>query len=95
LVESALIFVRVPKRIATKWVAKHRKDGLDEYKLIQFVETQYALGSFERVEVGLLRLTLTFRKRTRQPLQATLWVRERDIEGVRELILIRTHVRRL
>ncbi len=44
------VIVRVPRKLARTWVARHEKDGLDEWKISTFIRSQYLLGSFERAE---------------------------------------------
>ena len=59
----ALIIVRVAQKLATEWLARHERDGLNERKLSSFVRSQYALGVFDRVEGSVLVLRLRFQKR--------------------------------
>lgn len=86
-----LIMVRIPKRIAKQWVLKHERDGLDEYNISIFLKLQYELGNYHSTPEGLLLFTMRFQKRGGQPMKAILWVRERKINDVVELILIRAH----
>jgi hypothetical protein len=44
------IIIRLARRLATTWLARHEKDGIDEWKLSSFVRSQYNLGSFDKVE---------------------------------------------
>ena len=86
-----MIIVRIPKRLARRWVAKHERDGLDEYKIALFIRVQYELGNYEQTEEGLLLFTLRFQKRGGRPMRALLWVRERKLNELVELILVRGH----
>ncbi|MBC7130834.1 hypothetical protein H5T51_06420 [Candidatus Bathyarchaeota archaeon] len=86
-----LVMVRIPKKIAKKWVLKHKKDGIDEYNISIFLKLQYELQNFELTPENLLLFTMRFQKRGGQPMKASLWVRERKINHVVELILIRAH----
>jgi hypothetical protein len=86
-----LIMVRFPKRIVKQWVLKHERDGLDEYRISIFLKLQYELRSYELTPESLLLFTMNFQKRGGQPMKASLWVRERKINDVVELILIRAH----
>jgi len=90
-----LIIVRIPKRIAKQWVLRHEKDGLDEYNISIFLKLQYGLRNYELTPERLLLFTMHFQKRGGQPMKANLWVRERKINDVVELILIRAHAERL
>jgi len=87
-----LIIVRIPKRVARRWVARHEKDGLDEPKLIMFIRAQYEFGNYERTEEGLLLFVMRFQRRGGKPMKAELWVRERKVNELVELILVRGHV---
>lgn len=86
-----LVIVMIPKKIAKQWVLRHEKDGLDEYNLPIFLKLQYELKNYELTPERLLLFTLRFQKRGGQPMKADLWVRERKINDVVELILIRAH----
>jgi hypothetical protein len=88
----SLVIVRIPKKIAKKWLSRHEKDGLDEYKISIFLKLQYELQNYESTPERLLLFTMHFQKRGGQPMKANLWVRERKINDVVELILIRAHV---
>ncbi|MGQ9726871.1 MAG: hypothetical protein ACUVQL_07075 [Candidatus Bathycorpusculaceae bacterium] len=90
-----LVIVRIPKKIAKQWVLRHEKDGLDEYNLSIFLKLQYELKNYELTPEHLLLFTLRFQKRGGQPMKADLWVRERKINDVVELILIRAHAESL
>ena len=90
-----LIIVRIPRRIAKRWVLRHEKDGLDEYKISIFLKLQYEMRNFELTPENLLLFTMRFQKRGGQPMKADLWVRERKINDVVELILIRAHAEQL
>jgi hypothetical protein len=86
-----LVMVRFPKKIAKQWVLRHERDGLDEYNISIFLKLQYQLQNFELTPEHLLLFSMRFQKRGGQPMKAALWVRERKINGVVELILIRAH----
>jgi len=90
-----LIIVRVPKRIAKQWLLRHERDGLDEYKISIFLKLQYELQHYEKTPEHLLLFTMRFQKRGGKPMKANLWVRERKINDMVELILIRGHAERL
>jgi hypothetical protein len=90
-----LVIVRIPKRIAKQWISRHERDGLDEYKLSVFLKLHYELQHYERTQENLLLFTMHFQKRGGQPMKANLWVRERKINDLIELILIRGHAERL
>ena len=90
-----LIIVRIPRKIAKRWVLRHEKDGLDEYKISIFLKLQYEMRNFELTPENLLLFTMRFQKREGQPMKADLWVRERKINDVVELILIRAHAEQL
>jgi len=90
-----LIMVRIPKRVAKQWVLRHERDGLDEYKISIFLKLQYGLQHYERTPEHLLLFTMYFQKRGGQPMKANLWVRERKVDDLVELILIRGHAERL
>ncbi len=53
----ALIIIRLARRLATTWLARHEKDGIDEWKLSSFVRSQHALGSFEKPEADISRIS--------------------------------------
>ncbi len=84
--------MRIPKRLGKRWLTKHIKDGLDEYKLEFFIETNYALGSYEDLGDGLLLFALRFKKKSGQSMKAKLWVRKKGLDDFVELILIKGHV---
>jgi len=87
-----LIIVRIPKRVAKQWILRHEKDGLDEYRISVFLKLHYELQHYERTHEHLLLFTLRFQKRGGQPIKADLWIRERKIDELVELlILIRGH----
>jgi hypothetical protein len=88
----ALVMVRVAQKLATAWLAKHEKDGLNEWKLSSFVRSQYALGAFDSVEVDILVFRMRFQKRGGSLMTATLWVRERKHNGIVELVIYKGHV---
>ena len=87
-----LVIVRIPKRLAKTWITKHERDGIDEYKLSIFLEVQYMLGNYERVQENLLLFIMRFQKPRGKPMKAKLWVRIRKINSITELILVRGHV---
>jgi len=87
--------VRIPKRLCNRWLAKHIKDGLDEYKLEFFIETSYVLGSYEDLGDDILLFALSFKKKSGRPMRALLWVRKRGLDDFVELILIKGHVEEL
>jgi len=93
--KGPLIIVRIPKRIAKQWILKHKKDGLDEYNISIFLKLQYELGNYDLTLEGLLLFTMRFQKRGSQPMKASFWVREKKINDVVELILIRAHAEQL
>ncbi len=70
----------------------HIKDGLDEYKLEFFIETNYTLGSYDDLGDNLLLFALRFKKKSGQSMKAALWVRKRGLDDFVELILIKGHV---
>lgn len=90
-----LLIVRIPKKVAKQWLLRHERDGLDEYKISVFLKFHYELQHYERTPEHLLKFTMLFQKRGGQPMKADLWVRERKINGLVELILIRGHAERL
>jgi hypothetical protein len=90
-----LVIVRVPKGVAKQWVLRHERDGLDEYNISIFLKLQYELQNYEMTPEHLSLFTMRFQKRGGQPMKANLWVRERKINDVVELILIRAHAERL
>jgi hypothetical protein len=49
----SLVIVRIPKKIVKKWLSRHEKDGLDEYKI--------------SISERLLLFTMNFQKRGGQP----------------------------
>ena len=90
-----LIIVRIPKKIAKQWILRHERDGLDEYKISIFLKLHYELQNYEVTSENLLLFNMHFQKRGGQPMKASLWVRERKIDDVVELILIRAHTESL
>jgi hypothetical protein len=86
-----LIVVRIPKRVEKQWVLRHERDGLDEYRISVFLKLHYGLRHYERTLENLLLFTMHFQKRGGQPMKADLWVREKKIDDLVELILIRGH----
>ena len=88
----SLVMVRIPKKVERRWILRHERDGLDEYGISVFLKLQYGLQHYERTAEQLLLFTMRFQKRGGQPMKADLWVRERKIDGLVELILIRAHV---
>jgi hypothetical protein len=86
------IIIRLARRLATTWLARHEKDGIDEWKLSSFVRSQYNLGSFDKVESDVLVFRLRFQKRGGDLMTATLWVRERKHNGIVELVVYKGHV---
>ena len=87
--------VRIPKKVERQWVLRHERDGLDEYGISVFLKLQYELEHYERTAEQLLLFVMNFQKRGGQPMQAELWVRERKIDDLVELILIRVHAKPL
>ncbi|RLI40069.1 hypothetical protein DRO59_10090 [Candidatus Bathyarchaeota archaeon] len=59
------------------------------------MKLQYEMRNFELTPENLLSFTMRFQKRGGQPMKADLWVRERKINDVVELILIRAHAEQL
>ena len=90
-----LIIVRIPKKVAKQWILRHERDGLDEYKISIFLKFQYELKHYEKTPEQLLLFAMRFQKRGGQPMKANLWVRERKINDLVELILITGHAERL
>jgi len=91
--ERPLLIVRISKKLKQRWVAKHEKNGLDEWRLASFVRSQYSLSGYERLSEDTLLFRFRFQKRGGQPMRAMLWVREKKINaGVIELIMFRGHV---
>jgi len=88
----ALVIIRVARKLATTWLARHEKDGLNEWKLSSFVRSQYALEAFDWVEENILLFRLRFQKRGGSLMAATLWVRERKHNGIVELVIYKGHV---
>ena len=68
---------------------------MDEYGVSVFLKFQYELQHYEKTEEQLLLFAMNFQKRGGQPMQAQLWVRERKIDSIVELILIRAHAQPL
>lgn len=88
-----MIIVRISKKLKQRWIAKHEKNGLDEWRLASFVKSQYALHGYNRLNVDLILFRFRFQKRGGQPMRASLWVREKKINGgIIELIMFRGHV---
>ena len=79
------------KKLGRTWVAKHERDGLDEWKISTFVRSQYVQGSFERVERDVAVFRLRFQKRGGTVMEATLWARERRQSAIVELVVYRGH----
>ncbi len=79
------------KKLGKSWVAKHEKDGLDEWKISAFIRSQYLLGGFERVESDVAVFRLRFQKREGTVMKATLWARERKHNGIVELVVYKGH----
>ena len=90
-----LVMVRIPKKVERQWVLRHERDGLDEYGISVFLKLQYELQHYERTADQLLLFVMNFQKRGGQPMQAEMWVRERKIDDLVELILIRAHAKPL
>jgi len=91
--KQPLVIVRISKKLKQHWIAKHEKNGLDEWRLASFVKSQYSLFSYKRLGENLLLFKFRFQKKDRQPMKATLWVREKKINGgIIELIMFRGHV---
>lgn len=90
-----LVLVRIPKKVERQWVLRHERDGLDEYGISVFLKLQYELQHYERTAEQLLLFVMNFQKRGGQPMKAELWVRERKIDDLVELILIRAHAKPL
>ena len=90
-----LVMVRIPKKVERQWVLRHERDGLDEYGISVFLKLQYELQHYEKTTEQLLLFEMNFQKRGGQPMQAELWVRERKIDDLVELILIRAHAKPL
>jgi hypothetical protein len=59
----SLVIVRIPKKIAKKWLSRHEKDGLDEYKISIFLKLQYELQNYESTPERLLLFTMNFQRR--------------------------------
>jgi hypothetical protein len=89
------VIVRIPRKVERQWVLRHEKDGLDETGISVFLKLQYELQHYEKTAEELLLFVMNFQKRGGQPMQAELWVRERRLDGIVELILIRAHVESL
>jgi len=90
------IIVRFPKRLMKRWIAKHERDGLDEWRLASFIKSQYAMGSYNRLCEDTILFKFRFQKRGGRPMRASLWVRERKINGeLVELVVFRGHVESL
>ncbi|RLI46286.1 hypothetical protein DRO69_03455 [Candidatus Bathyarchaeota archaeon] len=91
-----LIIVRISKKLKQRWIAKHEKNGLDEWRLASFVKSQYFLCGFDRLGEEVLLFKFRFQKKGGQPMRATLWVRKKKINGgIVELIVFRGHVESL
>ncbi len=78
------------KKLGKAWVARHERDGLDEWNISAFVRSQYLLGSFERSEPGVAVFQLRFQKRG-VVMKATLWARERRHNDIVELVIYKGH----
>lgn len=89
--ETLFVIVRVAKKLGKSWVAKHEKDGLDEWKITTFIRSQYVLGSYDRVEQDVAVFRLRFRKGGGSVMQATLWARERKQNDIVELVVYKGH----
>jgi hypothetical protein len=89
--DLSVIMVRIPKKVEKQWVLRHEKDGLDEYGISVFLKLEYGLQNFERMPDQLLLFSMRFQKRGGQPMKSDLWVRERKVDNLVELILIRAH----
>jgi len=87
----ALVIVRVALKLATEWLARHERDGLNEWKLSSFCKVA-VWGVFDRVEGNVLVLRLRFQKRGGSLMTAALWVRERKHNGIVELVVYKGHV---
>ena len=90
--QQPLIIVRIPKKLEQHWIAKHEKDGLDEWRLTAFLKSQYLLGSYERSNEDELLFKFRFQKKGGQAMRADLWVKEKKInDKIIELIVFRGH----
>ena len=87
-----LVIVRVAKKLGKSWVARHQRDGPDEWKIATFVRSQCMLGSFERTEADIAMFRFRFRKGGGKLVQATLWARERKQYGIVELVVYKGHL---
>ena len=87
-----MIVVRTGRKLVRTWVARHEKDGLDEWKISTFVKSQYILGGYEREDEDVAVFRFRFQKRGGAVMRATLWVRERRHKGIVELVVYRGHV---
>lgn len=91
--ERSLVIVRISKKLKKHWIAKHEKNGLDEWRLASFVKSQYFLRGYDRLSGDMLLFKFRFQKKGGHPMRATLWVREKKINGgIVELIMFRGHV---
>jgi hypothetical protein len=93
--DMPFIIVRIPKKIARQWVLRHERNGLDEYKISIFLKLHYELKNYEFTPENLLLFTMHFQKRGGQPMKASFWVREKKLNDIVELILIRAHAESL
>jgi len=89
------VIVRIPKKIAKQWILRHERDGLDEYKISTFLKFHYELQNYEHTPESLLLFNMHFQKRGGQPMRASFWVREKKLNDIVELILIRAHAESL
>lgn len=91
-VEWFRVIIRFSKKLKKSWIVKHEKDGLDEWRIAAFIKSQYILGSYTRLEANLILFKLRFQKRGGQLMKASLWVREKEINGgMVELVVFRGH----
>lgn len=85
------VFVRIPKRISRRWMAKHAKDGLDDSKISVFLKFAYGENLYSPEPDELLLFIMNFQKKGGQPMRAKLWVRRRTLNSISELVLVRAH----
>lgn len=90
--QRVFVIVRIGKKLGKSWVARHERDGLDEWKILAFVKSQYVLASFERIESDIAVFRFRFRKGGGNLMQATLWARERKEYNITELVVYKGHV---
>lgn len=96
IMERSLVIVRISKKLKKHWIAKHEKNGLDEWRLASFVKSQYFLRGYDRLSGDTLLFKFRFQKKGGHPMRATLWAREKKINGgIIELIMFRGHVETL